>query len=184
MPTDQITSPQLRSRASLRAILNAFVERLREFSEFNTGTVVVSDQVIPRAMPLGRLCLTVSFGDGHFPEGPWRGGHHATAAAESRVSIGIFLQTARDRPGRSETAIVDDGSIVDYFEQVLQILTVADESLGRNSQSWEPSKNGIPLLKSIPVPESFTSASDVPNHQGWIGMQLAFAIEFDWDLYR
>ena len=163
--------------------MNAFADRLKEFPEFNSGTVVISDQVIPRAMPLGRLCLSVSFGDGRFPEGPWRAGHHGTAATESRVSVGIFISTARDRPGRSETAIVDEGSVVDYFERVLAILTVADESKGQDSQAWEPSKNGIPLLKSIPIPESFTTASDVPGHQGWVGMQLSFAIEFDWDLY-
>jgi hypothetical protein len=168
----------------LRAILNAYVDRLREFSEFNSGNAVISDQVIPRAMPLGRLCVTVSFGDGHFPEGPWRAGHHRTAATESRVAIGLFIQTARDRVGRSETAIVEDGSILDYFEKVLQLLTVADDSENEDSQPWEPSKNGVPLLKSIPVPESFTSASDVPGHQAWIGMQLQFAIEFDWNLYR
>jgi hypothetical protein len=180
---DQITSPQFRSRASLRTILNAYVDRLREFREFNSGNAVISDQVIPRVMPLGRLCVTVSFGDGVFPQGPWRAAHHATAATESRVSIGIFIQTARDRPGRSETAIVEDGSILDYFEQVLRLLTVSDESLGDQSQAWEPSKNGVPLLKSIPVPESFTNASDVPGHAGWVGMQLQFAVEFDWNLY-
>lgn len=182
--TDQITQPRLRSRASLRAILNSFVERLKEFKEFNSGNTVISDQVIPRAMPLGRLGLTVSFGDGYFPEGPWRAAHHVTAATEMRVAVGIFIQTVRDRAGRSETAIVDDGSILDYFEQVLAMLTVADETLDEASQAWEPSKNGVPLLKSIPVPDSFTSASDVPGHQGWVGMQLQFAIEFDWDLYR
>lgn len=167
----------------MRSILNSFVERLREFKDFNNGNAVISDQVIPRVMPLGRLCVSVSFGDGHFPEGPWRAGHHRTAATESRVAVGIFIQTARDRPGRSETAIVDDGSILDYFEQVLAMLTVADEVLKGDSQAWEPSRGGIPLLKSIPVPDSFTSASDVPGHQGWVGMQLQFAIEFDWDLY-
>jgi hypothetical protein len=182
--TDQITLPELRSRASLRTILNSFVSRLREFREFNSGNTVITDQVIPRAMPLGRLGLTVSFGDGQFPEGPWRAAHHRTAATETRVAVGIFIQTARDRAGRSETAIVDDGSILDYFEQVLLLLTVSDDSLKEDSQAWEPSKNGVPLLKSIPIPESFTSASDVPGHQGWIGMQLQFAIEFDWDLYR
>ena len=181
---DQITQPGLRSRASLRAILQAFVDRLKEFKEFNSGNVVISDQVIPRAMPLGRLGLTVSFGDGTFPEGPWRGGHHATAATETRVAIGIFIQTARDRAGRSETAIVDDGSVVDYFERVLKALTVADPVVIDDPlQCWEPSKNGVPLLKSIPVPASFTSASDVPGHQGWVGMQLQFAVEFDWNLY-
>lgn len=184
LPTDQITQPGLRSRATLRAILQAYVSRLKEFPEFNNGTVVICDQVIPRVMPLGRLCLTVSFGDGHFPEGPWRAAHHRTAATETRVAVGIFIQTARDRPGRSETAIVEDGAILDYFEKVLRILTVADDSQDANSHAWEPSTVGVPLLKSIPVPDSFSSASDVPSHQAWIGMQLSFAIEFDWNLYR
>jgi hypothetical protein len=178
---DQITQPTRRSRASFRAILKAYAERLRQLPQFG-GSVFISDQVVPAQMPLGRHGISVSFGSGFFGQ-QWIGGSHQTAATESTVVIGLFRQAVLDRSGRSEAAIVEDASLLAMFEAVLAALTVADPSKGKLSQTWEPSHLGVPLLKSIPTPSGFSEAADVPGHTGWIGMHLSFAVEFDWDLY-
>ena len=192
---DRINHPELRDRTNLVEILDSYAKRLREHPKLNDSNVVVSDQAIPLVMPSGRLCMSVSFGDGVFPREAWEGGNHATARCDGKVVVGIYHQTVLDRPGRAEAALLHDESVLRWFQVVLSMLTVATPGLQTRAQAWEPwiELPDVPLqdqydwtrpaLRSIPVPSHFTSVADVPGHAGWIGMQITFSCEWDWNLY-
>jgi hypothetical protein len=78
---------------------------------------------------------------------------------------------------------MDRPSLLIWKREILSLLTVQDKSRKAASQSWEPSKNGIPLCRSIPRPLRSTGALEVPDHDAWLGLQITFAVEWDWDLY-
>ena len=105
----------------------------------------------------------------------------------SGVIIGIYILNRRDRPGRSESRIVKKNSLLYWKRMVLAFLALEDPRLGKNSRPWEPTKtvgdDQIPLLRSIPIPTKATSPRDVPDHDSWIGLQIYYQVEFDWDLY-
>jgi hypothetical protein len=201
-----IFRPDLRGRCTQDDILLAFADRLREHPKLNDQNVVISDQPIPTQFPGGGFCVTVSAGDGRFPENMWIGGHHATATEEGSVIIGVYLQIARDRPGRRESSIVgrrhlgndstakpERPSLIPWKRTILKILTVKDWTLttGAHSQTWEPTKRvlntelniEIPLLREIPRPMHVIGPMDVPSHDSWIGLQISFSVVWDWDLY-
>lgn len=189
------TSTQLRSRADQIDILLAFADRLREHEKLNEQNVVVSDQPVPLQFPAGGFCVCVAPGDGRFPDNLWEGGHHATGTESGSVIVGIYTQIRRDRPGRREQAMLgrksipgsepsmERPSLLIWKRDILSLLTVQDPSRKAASQAWEPSKDCAPLCRSIPRPIRATSALDVPGHDGWIGMQITWAVEWDWDLY-
>lgn len=190
-----ITHPELRSRADQSDILLSFAERLREHPSLNEQNVVISDQPVPTQFPGGGFCACVAPGGGDFPPILWEGGHHATAAEFGSVIVGIYSKITRDRPGRREQSllgrrdltasapVMDRPSLIIWKRDILSLLTVVDKSRKAGSQCWEPSKDGIPLCRSIPRPHRTTGALDVPGHDGWIGMQITFAVEWDWNLY-
>jgi hypothetical protein len=70
---------------------------------------------------------------------------------------------------------------------ILAHLALEDPKLGAASKPWEPTRwvdaDQIPLLRSIPVPTKATSPRDVDGQDSWIGMQIYYQVEFDWDLY-
>lgn len=179
---DQVTSNASRSRATPRQILDSFLDRIQQVSEFRSGIAFISDQPIPISMPLGKLAISVSWAEGQFDQGLFESGGIEQLATESQVVIGVFVSNNRERPGRSNSPILDDGGIVARVEQLLKILLVADPSKGRRSQQWEPTRNGVPLLRSCPRPAGFSQPSDVPGHIGWLGVLLRFTVEFDWEL--
>lgn len=190
--TNPVLTPALRSRADQDEILDAFAARLREHPILNTATVVVSDQPIPALMPSGGYLITVAPGAGEFPHDLWANGHHNTATEDGSVIVGIFTQSLKDRPGRKEAALTSRApgkpSLMAWKRAVLKILCVSDEQVtaGLSKQAWEPwdTATGRPFLRDIPQPVRSTAVLDVPEHKGWIGLEITFSCTWDWDLYR
>lgn len=186
-----ITSPHLRSRADQSDILIAFAERLRTHAKLNEQNVVIDDQPVPTQFPGGGFCVCVAPGPGVFPDEMWTGGHHATATEDGSVIVGIYATNRRDRPGRGERRVTGRADHIDtrrpallvWKRQILQLLLVETPAHGTMSQAWEPDIDGVPLLRDQPVPKRCTAVLDVPEHDGWIGLQITFAIAWDWDLY-
>jgi hypothetical protein len=175
-----------RSRTTQTEILSAYADRLRIIGGWNDQNVVVTDQPVPDAMPGGGFCITVSAGSG---QGSNPGGHHATATENCDLIVGIYKRTLRDRVGRGEAKLLHPGSMYDLKHQALKSLMVEDSTVESASPCWEPVRfnpelNGhIPLLREVPEYKHSTPSLDVPDHKGWIGIQITFAISFDWDLY-
>lgn len=164
----------------MRAILSAFAARLREHDNLNEQTVVISDLPTPAIMPGGGWCVAVSPGGGRFGDQS----QHTQLTTTARVCVGIFVRKNLDRPGRAEAALVSsEGSLLEWQEEILQLLTVADTSKASYSNAWEPAANGRPLCRSIPFPSDYSEPGEVPEHAGWIGIHLFFSVSFDWDLY-
>lgn len=191
-----ITQPHLRSRADQSDILLAFADRLRTHPKLNEQNVVVDDQPVPSQFPGGGFVVCIAPGPGDYPGELWTGGHHATATEDGSVIVGIYSSIRRDRPGRSERKILGRRSAADslaidpgrpplltWKREILQLLTVETPAHGTMSQAWEPSKDGIPLCRDIPTPVRTTAVLDVPEHTDWRGLQITFAITWDWDLY-
>ncbi len=173
-----------RSRTTQAEVLTGFAERLAEIPDLNEGLVVISDQSIPTMFTNGYLQLTVAPGDSSFDVG----GAHAEAFRDKcGVIVGIYLLNRRDRPGRSESRLVNKNSLLYWKRMVLAHLALEDPKAGAGSKPWEPTmlegQDRIPLLRSIPIPTKATSPRDIPDHDSWIGMQIYYQVEFDWDLY-
>lgn len=189
MPKTPITS---RRRADQDEILQAFVDRLREHPLLNTANVVVSDQAVPvpEAFSSGKFLISVSAGAGEYPHLMWSGGHHATATEDGSVIIGIYAQSVKDRYGRKDAALLKGKpsapSLLEWKRTVLKQLTVSDEeTVTDQKQAWEPSDDlQQALLRDQPQPVRSTAVLDVPNMEGWIGLQITFTCTWDWDLYR
>jgi hypothetical protein len=182
---DNLTQNGLRNRAKPKEILKAYLRRIESQHEFGGGVAVISDQPIPLMMPLGKLGVTVSMGEGSFdPRFMDAGGIHQIAT-NAQISIGCFRRNDRERAGRSNNQIIGDDGITDLVHKILGTLTLAvPASSTRRAQQWEPTtENGIPLLMSAPTPSGFTAPSDVPGHVGWLGVILRFNIEFMWDVF-
>jgi hypothetical protein len=180
---DQITHPNQRSRAVQKDILLSYSARLQEIDGLNSANVVISDQPIPFIMPNGELCIAVAMGPGAFPEQLWGAAHHHTATEDGSVIVGIYKRVNLDRTGRAEVALTGDKQMFDWKRTILKYLCVAEPEIGIGSQPWEPSKEGRPLCRDIPRPVRATDVLDVPNHKGWIGLQLTFSCTWDWELY-
>ena len=191
-----ITQPSLRSRADQSDILLSFADRLRTHPLLNTQNVVITDQPVPEQFPGGAFCVTICPGPGEFPQELWAGGHHATATEDGSVIVSIYTQHKRDRPGRREASLLgrrtqDDTVLATerppmlvWKRDILQLLTVETPANGSMSQSWEPDKDGVPLCRDIPAPRRCTQPLDVAEHPGWQGMQITFAVAWDWNLYN
>jgi hypothetical protein len=161
-----------RSRATQDEVLRGFADRLAQIPDMNKETVVISDQPVPMLMPQGGIGLVVAPGDSSFDVGA----AHAEAFRDlSGVIVGIYILNRRDRPGRSESRIVAKNSLLWWKRTVLSFLALENTRTVGQDQ--------IPLLRSIPVPTKATSPRDVPDHDSWIGMQIYYQVEFDWDLY-
>ena len=171
-----------RSRASQIEILRAFADRLREIDNLNDQNVVVSDQPMPKQTPPtgGKLFVTVSYGDGNFPNG-----RHQEFTEESRLVVAIYTCSKKDKAGRAEAKLLLDDSLTAYKRKVLSKLLVDNPSLGRNSPPWEPARvtggKRVPMLREPATPSHCTSPLDAWSD--WIGLQLSFRVVFDWDLY-
>ena len=173
-----------RDRTTPEEVLSGFANRLAEIPDMNSETVIISDQPVPILMPQGGIALVVAPGDSSFRIGA---GHDQQFTEESGVVVGIYILNRRDRPGRSESRIIKKSSLLYWKRMVLAFLALEDPALGRGSKPWEPTKtvgeDQIPILRSIPVPTKATGPRDVPAHESWIGMQIYYQVEFDWDLY-
>lgn len=183
-------NPRLRSRAEQDEILDAFAARLREHELLSTATVVISDQPVPAFMPPGMYCICVAPGAGEFPHQLWANGHHTTATEDGSIIVGIYLNSQKDRAGRKEAAMTSRKpgrpSLLTWKRAVLKMLCVSDEPVpaGTSPQIWEPAIGDRPLLRDQPQPVRATAVLDVPDHKGWIGLQITFSCTWDWDLYR
>jgi hypothetical protein len=199
-----ITEPTRRSRATQDDILLAFADRLREHELLNHQNVVISDQPVPDDMPGGGFCLAVAPGPGQYPRELWESAGHAQATEDGSVIVGVYTKIVRDRRGRKEFSLFgrreQDASpqpdarrpnLMAWKRAILKLLVVGEPTLASSGnvalssfrQSWEPSRDGIPLCRDIPTPIRSTGVLDVPDFPGWIGLQITFAVAWDWDLY-
>jgi hypothetical protein len=176
---------QLRDKATIRQVLQGFVDRLRQIPDLNSENVILSDQAVPDAFPLGGMCLVVAPADGVFDISV--GAHHASFTENTGAIVACYIRNNRDRYGRSESKLMADSMLLDWKLKILKYLALKDVALGAASQGWEPTiivgSDEIPLLRNQPLPTKATSPRDVDNQVGWIGMQIYYALEFDWDLY-
>jgi len=175
----------LRSRTTQDEVLKAFAERIAQIPDLNSELVVVSDQPIPTTFPSGGMQFVVAPGDSSFSVGA----AHAEAFRDiCGIIVGFYILNRRDRPGRSESKLLRKNSLMYWKRLLLAFLALEDPSLGPVSKPWEPTKTSgpndvIPLLRSIPRVTKATSPRDVDGHDSWVGMQLYYQVEFDWDLY-
>jgi len=171
----------LRSRTTQNAILTAFAERLRTANDFAGIVTSITDQPIPHTFAIqGGRSVTVSPGPGSFPDNAWTGAHHATATENGSVIVSIFVKSLADRPGEKPVGV---SKIAEYKRLALRLLTVDNPSDGASGAPWEPLSGNQPLCRDIPVPVRCSQPMDVPEQKGWIGLQLTFAVTWDWDLY-
>lgn len=194
-----------RSRTTQEEILLAFADRLREHPLLNDQNVVVSDQAVPSDMPGGGFCICIAPGDGRFPGELWNASHHSQATEDGTIIVGIYTKIARDRRGRKEftlfsrrtrlsdlgTVNADRPGLLRWKREILKLLLVGDlvwqdddgNPIDHSRNAWEPSKDGKPLLRDTPSPQSSTGVMDVPGFDGWVGLQLTLSVAWDWDLY-
>jgi len=183
----QVIDRTKRGYARQEDILAAFRDRLRvACEECDEMTCFISDQPIPVSIPAGGgHCLTVSIGNGSFDQSLFAGGGHAALNEDSEIIVTIMIRISLDRVPQAERALIslDRGIISRWKRDVLKALLLSDPNLGAASQPWEPLIGDKPLCREQIRPVTATSPADVPGHQGWVGMQIAFAVSFDWELY-
>lgn len=186
--TDSITQPGLRSRAKPADILEAYLERIKQVPLFSKGVAFITDQPVPSRMDLGRFCITVSMQGGGFDAQHFNASGHEQLTVDSQVCFGVFRQMLVDQAGKSEKILTGGtgiaNSLLEMGQKLMACLLVADPAKGRKSNVWEPSKNGVPLLRETPTPIRFTDPSDVPGYPGYLGQIYYFGVKFDWDLYE
>lgn len=184
---DNITQPSLRSRAKPADILEAYLDRIRQETLFRGKVAFITDQPVPSRMDLGRFCVTVSMQGGSFDARHFDASGHVQLTVDSQICFGLFRQMVADQAGKSEKILVGGAgianSLLEMGQKLMACLIVADPSKGKQSQVWEPSKNGVPMLRETPTPIRFTDPSDVPGFPGYLGQVFYFGIKFDWDLY-
>lgn len=173
-----------RSRTTQVEVLEGFANRIAQIPDLNRELVIISDQPVPLLMPSGGLQFVVAPGDSSFDV---KAAHAEAFRDLCGVIVGIYILNRRDRPGRSESKLLNKNSLLHWKRMILSFLALEDPKLGVASKPWEPTRaqgsNQIPLLRSIPTPTKATSPRDVPMHDSWIGMQIYYQVEFDWDLY-
>lgn len=173
-----------RDKTTQGAVLQAFADRLAEMPDLNPELVIVSDQSVPHMFASGGLQLTVSPGDSSFNIGA---AHTEAFRDLCGVVVGVYILNRRDRPGRSESRLLKKNSVLYWKRMILAHLALEDPRLGKNSKPWEPTKwvgsDQVPLCRSIPTPTKASSPRDVEGHDSWIGLQIYYQVEFDWDLY-
>ena len=180
----QLVYPHLRSRATQDEILVAIRDRLRTAIDvLNDSNCFVTDQPIPLHMPGGAYCVTVTPGEGTFPFEFFVGGGNATLTEQGSVIITPMVCMKLDRPFRSEQALLlPDRGLLWWKRAILQALLVWDPS-NFPGPSWEVTDpNGRPLLRSELQPIRASAPADVPDHGGWLGMQMIFAMQWDWEM--
>lgn len=186
---DQVTQPHRRSRATPRKILQGFLDRIRQLPDYREGNAIISDQPIPETIStLGRYGVTVSFGSGQFSRQTFESSSHQQATSRATVTVAVFVKNLRERVGKRNSPVLDERGVLDRFEEVLKCLVVADPSKGRFSQQWEPVElsgpnKGTPLLRSLPVPLTYSDPFEVSGAPGWMAITVPFEVTFDWDFY-
>lgn len=164
------------------------MDRIQQVRLFAKGVAFITDQPVPDRADLGRFCVTISMQGGGFDAKHYDASAHEQVTVQSQVAVGVYRQLNVDKAGHSTKAILGGRGISDNLSEMghklMQCLLVADPTKGRLSQAWEPSRNGIPLLREIPSPVRFTDPSDVPGYAGYLGQVYYFKVVFDWDLYR
>lgn len=173
-----------RSRTTQADILIAFRDRLRDACPGCTDlSCFICDQPIPESIPGAGHCVTVSIGEGSFDHQLFSAGA-ATLNEDSQVIITVLTQIVLDRIPQAERALLDEsrGLLANWKYQILRTLLLADPDSGNNSRPWEPASGDKPLLRNQIFPTNAPSPADVPGKAGWIGMQLPFAVSFDWEL--
>lgn len=91
--------------------------------------------------------------------------------------------TKLDRPFRSEQALLQpDRGLLWWKRTILQTLLVWAPN-NFPGTSWEVTDpDGRPLLRSEPQPIRASTLADVPAHVGWFGLQIVFAMQWDWEI--
>ncbi len=159
-------------------------DRLRgAIQGLNDSNCFVTDQPIPLHFPSGSYCVTVAPSEGSFSAEFYAGRGNATLTEQGSVIVTPMVCMKLDRPFRSEQALLQpDLGLLGWKRSILQALFVWDTS-NFPGPAWEPTDaNGRPLLRSQLQPRTATAPADVPEHGGWLGMQLVFGMMWDWDL--
>jgi hypothetical protein len=88
-----------------------------------------------------------------------------------------------DRPFRSEQALLQpDRSLLWWKRSILKALLVWAPA-NVPGPSWEVTDpEGRPLLRSELQPIRASAPADVPDHGGWLGMQMVFTMPWDWEM--
>jgi hypothetical protein len=88
-----------------------------------------------------------------------------------------------DRPFRSEQALLQvDRGLLWWKRSILQALLVWDAN-DFPGAAWEvTASDGRPLLRNQLQPQRASAPADVPDHSGWLGMQISFGMAWDWEL--
>lgn len=181
----QILDYSKRNTATQADILIAFRDRLiTDCPGLTDLSCFISDQPIPNSIPGGGYCVTVSMGDGTFDQQLFLGAGAVTLCEESQIIVTVLSQIVLDRIPQAEKAMLDEdrGLVANWKRNILRTLLLNDPSAGPESKPWEPAKGDKPLCRNFPRPTHASSPGDVPGKAGWIGCQITFAVDFDWDL--
>ena len=174
----------LRSRATQAQVLKAFADKLIADPDFNEVSVVVADQPVPTEfVKSSGPQIFLAPGDSVFDISA--GAHHESWTEMTGLIVGIYCRNIRDRVGRAESRLINRDALTQWKRLVMRCLALESPSLGHASRPWEPTAvmNGVavPLLRAFPLPTKATSPRDVDKQEGWIGMQIYYSLEFDWD---
>ena len=180
----QLVYPHLRSRATQDEILIVIRDRLRSAIQgLNDSNCFVTDQPIPLHLPNGGYCVTVSPGEGSYPAEFYSGGGNATLTEQGSLIVTPMVCMKLDRPFRSEQALLQvDRGLLWWKRSILQALLVwnANDFPGA---AWEvTASDGRPLVRNQLQPQRASAPADVPDHSGWLGMQISFGMVWDWNV--
>lgn len=171
------------NRATQQEILEAVVTRLRAcVPEYTDLTCFVSDHPTPVSFPAGPVCCTVSLGSGTFPEPFFAGGGHLTLCEQTTLLVAPYVRSKLDKPAQTTQIMLNEtkGLVSRFKPAILKALLVDDSSGTR--VTWQPlDTTGNRLLRSNLAPANCSAAA--PDASGeFMGMILAFSVEFDWRL--
>lgn len=149
----------------------------------NDRTCFLSDQPVPAAFHGGGYCVTISPGPGTFPPEYQSGGGWTTLTEEATIIVTPMIQINLDRVPQAERALLagDRGLLSLWKYRILRVLMKADPD-STTSKQWEPAIGDRPLLRNSLLVVSASAPADIPDRDGWIGMQIVFRATWDWDL--
>jgi hypothetical protein len=125
----------------------------------------------------------VAAGERTFPSEFFAGGGNATLTEQGSVIVTPMVSMKLDRPFRSEQSLLQPNrGLLWWKSSILQALLVWDPT-NFPGPAWEvTTPDGRPLLRSELQPIRASAAADVPDHGGWLGMQLVLAMQWDWEM--
>lgn len=175
-----------RLKTTQAEVLQAFANRLLTLEGLSSQNVVISESPVPSMFPGGRMCLVVCGTDGEF-SGP----SSSQMTENAGVIIGVYYVNLADRPGRSESKLLNENSLYEMKYRVIKHLKIAEPARKWASRDWEPTRSvdgkELPILREPPRLLSSRGPIDVQiehERSKWSGIQLFFSTVFDWALYE